>query len=171
MPWSNRAKMTDQWPSNLDGQYDAGLGFVFPWLNTSSHSVVLDVWAFVALNGVCSIGADSSFWGGNHIYMRVITFLQASLIPSPVYAGAAADVAELSADDGGFLGLGEVVTDNVSGSPIMNVPNFIVPAGKTAAFQAGLHVTAVADGDCFGNVDFVSGDFQVLCPYVQLVFV
>jgi hypothetical protein len=145
--------------------------FVFAWLNTSSHSVVLDVGALVAQNGFCVVGADSTFFGYNNVYLRVRTFLRCSAFSSPVQAGEDAVVAEVLANDGGFGGLGEVEAENVAGSQSLNVHNFVVPGGKTALFQAGLDVTAYADGDCSASVDFSSGNFQVLCPFVQITFV
>jgi hypothetical protein len=164
--------MADGWPSNVDRQYDAGVGFVFPWLNTSSHSVVLNVDTHVVLNGFCRVGADGGILADNLIDMYVKPFLEARLIPGPVLTSDSQIYTQLSADGGGFFGVGEIDEENVAASQSRSVHNFIVPGGRTAVFEAGLDVTARAGGDCSATVDFSSSpDFLVMCPFVLLTFV
>lgn len=153
-PWASRARMTDAWPSNLEGQHEAGVTFFFFWRNPSSHSVVLEVWTSLAYIGFCRVGADGAIFGSNDVYLRASTFLGCSIPPSPSQAGQQTIVAELLADEGGFLGLGEVETESVSGSDILTAHNFIVPGGAVAAFQSGMKFTAVGQGDCSATVNF-----------------
>lgn len=86
--WDNKAKVESAWQSvNHLGYESGGVGFVFLWTNPNSYSVVLDVQSWVALNGFCTAGSDSSFFGDNFTDLDVTTFLQPSL---PFWLGLSA---------------------------------------------------------------------------------
>jgi hypothetical protein len=111
------------------------------------------------------------------VLVRVLTFLQPSLpfgtvIFPPDQSGQTVLAGEVSASGGGFLGLGEVDSQSVAGYYGMYYQNFVVPGGQLAVFEAGSIFSAGAgNGDCSAQVDFLSGDFQVLCPIVDLIIV
>jgi len=170
--WANRAKVESAWPHLHGLGHDAGVGFVFLWTNPYSHTVILDVQSWIALNGFCTAGADSYFLGGHYTDLIVSTGFQPSLpfdsgYP-PVQPGQTVLVDEVSADGGGFLGLGEIRSRSVAGYYGMGYNGFTVPGGQVAAFEVGLNFLAGANNEGDAKADFSSGDFQVLCPAVGL---
>jgi hypothetical protein len=174
-PWDNKAKVESAWPSVNHLGYEAGVGFVFLWTNPNDYSVVLDVESWIALNGFCTAGADGSFIGDNSTVLDVITFLEPSLplgsVYPPAQPGQTVVAGEVSADGGGFLGLGEIRSLSVAGYYGMYYHNLIVPGGGLAVFEVGSLFSAGATGDGFAKADFLSGDFQVMCPMVALTIV
>ena len=174
-PWANRASVASAWPSVDHLGYVAGVGFAFVWTNPSNNSVVIDVESFVALSGYCTVGAGSTFLGQNSTHLSVTAFLQPSLPFDPVYpplqSGQTVLAEELSADGGGFLGLGEVRAANVAGYYGVFHQKLIVPGGQLAVFEAGAYFLAGATSDGSASADFASGDFLVLCPVVMLTIV
>ena len=131
---------------------------MFAWTNPNNYSVVLDVESWIALNGFSTVGADSSFFGDNSTHLSVTTFLQPSLPLGSVYPppqpGQTVLAGEVSADGGGFLGLGEIRSLSVVGYYGMYYHNFIVPGGGLAVFEVGSYFLADANGDGFARADF-----------------
>jgi hypothetical protein len=150
--------------------------FVFVWTNPYSWTVIVDVGSAVALNGFCKAGADATFLGINSISVRVATYLIPSLpfgpvedIYPPAQPGTGVLAGEVEAGGEGFLGLGEVRNLSVAGYYGMYYQSFLVPGGGVAVFRVGAHFQAdAANGDCSAEVDFLRGDFLVMCPMVDL---
>lgn len=169
-PWNNVAKIGGEWntPHSNDGSDD--LSFIFVWENPNEHPVVLNVESYLSINGYCDVLADA---GDNNSTLSLIAelgILEWWNNPPTAPTGQRAQfdyIAFLSADGGGIFGVGDYESTGVGGSFDVGYRDFLVPAGGVAVFEVTLAIGHWTNGG-FIEVDFTSGDFEVVCPAVVL---
>ena len=172
-PGNNVARMSTVWGSSpFTGFRYAGVEFVFAWRNPSSTAVTINVESVLELNGFGLAWAEGGFNATNHTYLDADMQLQlyVDLSPLPIYippeqSGQSATAARLDAYGGGLFGLGELQSQAITGNYDMIYRTMLVPGGDVAIFLVTLScgLTAI-DGGGYGEVDFASGHFEIMCP-------
>ena len=179
------AKIATYFDSDDDFLNYDEVDFYFFWQNDGDTDVVVNVRSMLRVDGILHAWADAGWlwspWPGANTFGHSTAYAQARLTllqwwdqpptrPLP-QADQVNDVESLSVS-GGWQLLGKPgrhETEMVSDIPHLAYDTFRVPAGAVAVFEVGLRA-GFGGYNGGGSADFETGDFRVVCPYVQLEF-
>jgi hypothetical protein len=155
----------------------SGFRFYFLWTNPRDTYTVINVGSTLTLNGYCETSSEGMWYGGAR-YSGLKMF--ASLTPhewwkqppTPLYARPYPQVVDLSTSTGGWFE--EDASDSAAVSEVYwrGYNLMLVPPRAVAGFEVmcSFEGTTGADSGLI-EVDFASGDFEIMCPgvYLQMV--
>jgi hypothetical protein len=173
-PWNNAAKIRAQWQATSGAE---NLRFIYVWENPSDRWAIVNVESNLGLNGSCDEFEEGGILSGSVSNLSVDAVLNVwewwnqpptSPFPQPTQSQ---HVLSLSADGGGFLsglGGGTVKSASVRGTFDLRRNLFLLPPNGVAVFEATLRFSySNFDGGMI-QIDFASGDFEVVCPAVVI---
>lgn len=168
-PWNNVAQVSSVWPPSFSGdtRLTAGVEFVFAWRNPNDTAVAVNVESVLQLDGFCTVAAGGGFLALSHTEMAVSAGLGIHIDPGttpPFQISQLTYAGDLIADGGGWFGIGEVVSQEITGVYDVAYRTLAVRGGAVAVFTVVMLCDLEAVGDGFGEADFASGDFQAMCP-------
>ena len=150
------------------------LSFYFLWVNPSDTHAVIDVNAYLVLNGFCQVESDGGYFPG---IRQSSTDLYALLHPlewwnqpptSPLrQVDQAQHALALNIDTGGWLDHNATKSEEVFRGYDLRYNLFLVPPHGVVVFEVALNVAYTSTEGSI-HVDFASGDFEVLCPGVLI---
>jgi len=169
-PWNNTAKVSAQW---RDSGGNENLRFIFVWENPSDRWAIVNVESALALNGTVDEFEEGGIFSGSVSNLSVDVRLnvwewwnQPPTSPFP-QATQSQHVLSLSASGGGFLsslGGGTVESASIQGNFDLSRRLFLLPPNGVAVFEATLLFSYNNFDGGMIQVNFASGDFQVMCP-------
>jgi hypothetical protein len=169
-PWNSWANLT------LDSESDAEdkLSFYFLWQNPRNTHAVIDVDAYLVLNGFCQAGSDGGYFAGLR-YSRLDVFARLDLLEwwnqpptSPLWQVDQSQTAvHLSTDTSGWFDDDDTESEAVFRGYDLRYNLFVVPPGGVVVFEVALFVRYASQEGSI-HADFQSGDFEVLCPGVLI---
>jgi hypothetical protein len=158
------------------------LSFYFPWANPRDAYAVIDVDAYLVLNGYCQVYSGGGMLPGDRrSRLSVIPRLKLwenTLTLVPPSALELVDENQngvyLQVDTGGLWESGVVEKEEVYRGYDLRRTLFLVPPRQPVVVEVGLQITYETTETDIGrvfHVDFASGDFEVLCPGVLIKIV
>lgn len=179
-PWNSRAKV------RLDVQRYHGwhyailqgppeyLHFSFLWHNARDTYSVVSVSGWMALNGFCSAHSRGGTVLGGYSRLRLdpaLDLVQTWTQPissAPAQAGQTQQALDLSADSRGLFTDDQTAFAVEFRGFLLNYEQAILPPDQYLIIDVALTFTPEADN---GEVraDFATGEFDVLCPFVEVV--
>ena len=175
-PWKNSAKFRINSTSASNGLET--LTFYFLWENPNSKYVVTNIGSSLVLNGYCEISANGGFMGifpGGKSYLSLDARLaiydwntQPPVQPFP-QSKQSNHILTLSADGGGYFeSVGAIEYTTAKGNFNLGYDLFLLPPHGVGVFEVDLSFSYQNDNAQIDEIDFESGDFQVLCPAVTV---
>jgi hypothetical protein len=147
------------------------LSFYFLWENPSDKFAVMNIDAYLVLNGFCSVVDGRSLFSGNrssNLYMQTRLTIHEWWKQPPTFPLHQTDqlrhVLSLSAN-GGLLSGGDIDARHIFRGYDLRYNLFLMPPKGVAVFQVTLYFYYSTDEGAI-TVNFASGDFKVLCPGV-----
>jgi len=167
-PWKSWAKFTAHSTESYSLEQ---LSFFFYWENPSDRYAVIDVDTYLVLNGFCLAGSDGGFFPGDrrsNLSVQARLYLYELWNEPPTPPGWENEVAlSLSTSTGDFWDVGAIEFEEIFRTLNVSLNTRAVPPHGMALFEATTALESqVSDG--VTDVDFASGDFEVLCPGVVL---
>lgn len=176
-PWNNVAKINAEWNTPYPDNGWDDLSFVFVWENPSDRDAVVNVESYLLLNGFCDVLAEGGpgrvIWGQKYSDLDIsvgLNILEYWNNPPTVPSGQNGQyeyAVRLHAHGGGIFGLGDYESSGVNGSYDVIYRMFLIPPKGVAVFEVTLSIDHWTDGG-FIEVDFATGDFEVMCPAVVI---
>jgi hypothetical protein len=176
-PWNNVAKISAEWNTPYPDNGFDNVSFLFAWENPRDTATVVNVESYLMLNGFCDALAESGLnpdtWGhhtttvGLTIELGIFEWWNNPPTSPSGQVGQFASAIGLFADGGGAFGVGEYVWSGASGTYDVNYRSFLIPPRGVALFEVTLLIGHWTDGG-FIDVDFTSGDFEIMCPAVVM---
>ncbi|MFZ0455900.1 MAG: hypothetical protein WAM24_19285 [Ignavibacteriaceae bacterium] len=173
-PWKNSAKFRINSTSASNGSET--LTFYFLWENPSSKYAVTNIGSSLILNGYCEISADGGTAGivpgGNsslNLDARLTIYDWTAQPPVPPFPQNTQTnhILTLSADGGGwFESVGAIEYTTAKGNFDLGYNLFLLPPHGVGVFEVVLSFSYQNKNAQIDEIDFESGDFQVLCPAV-----
>jgi hypothetical protein len=152
------------------------LHFYFLWGNQESESAVVDVNAYLILNGFCSAHSQGGwFFGGkgeltlDPTLDLVQTWTQPISSAAP-QSGETWNVLDLVADSTGFDTDDQTKYDVVYRGTLVGYQQEIVPPGQQLIIDVALRLGSYVD-NAEVSADFTTGEFYVMSPLVDLTIV
>ncbi|HZO86709.1 MAG TPA: hypothetical protein VFB38_00115 [Chthonomonadaceae bacterium] len=150
------------------------LGFYFLWENPSDRVAVINVDAYIAVNGFCSAGANGgTFPDDRHSSLVLNVRLnpwqwwdQPPTQPMP-QGDQSQQVLSLYAFAGGWFDVGDIEVQSIFRGYDLSYTSFIIPPNGVVVFETTLSIS-YGNSEGFVQVDLASGDFEVLCPAVLI---
>jgi hypothetical protein len=171
-PWNSWGKI------KLDSSKKNGgeeLSFYFLWTNPSEGYTVINVDAYLILNGFCSVETGGGFFAGDRTSSLTLSsrlYLLEWWNQPPTSPLMQADqfqnALNLYAESGGTFDFdGDFDAQYIYRGFDLRYTLFLVPPRETVVFEVALNIT-YSNGDDGGqvHVDFTSGDFEVMSPAV-----
>jgi hypothetical protein len=170
-PSNSRAKFALQSDNGIT--YDE-MSFYFLWSNPSDRHAVINVDGYLVVDGFCRAGSEGGFLPGFR-YSRVTLDAQLHLLewwnhpptePFP-QIDQSQEVLHLSTSTGGFMDSDAMEFEHVFRGYDLRYELFVIPPKETVVFEVAL---SMLYGSSHGSIDidFTSGNFQVMCPAVLL---
>jgi len=166
------AKINAGWSTPYPDNGFDDLSFVFVWENPSDRNIVVNVASYLMLNGFCDVlaeaGASDIFSPhssalGFTVELGVLEYWNNPPTSPSGQVGQFASVLGLNADGGGIFGFGDYESSGVSGIYDVTYGMFQIPPKGVTVFVVRLLIGHYTNGG-FIEVDFASGDFEVMCP-------
>jgi hypothetical protein len=174
---SEHIEPANSWANiTVDSESDAidELSFYFLWQNPRSTHAVIDVDAYLVLNGFCQAGSEGGYFPSvRHSQLDVwakLDLLEWWNQPPTSPLGQVDQYQEalsFTIDTSGWFDHNATESEEVFRGYDLRYNLFLVPPGAVVVFEVALYVR-------YGNkegsihVDFASGDFEVLCPGVLI---
>jgi hypothetical protein len=182
-PYKSRAqiRLDTSLYENIPGAYLLGMNydflhFYFLWGNQESVSAVVDINAFLILNGFCSAHSQGGwFFGGkgeltlDPTLDLVQTWTQPISSAAP-QSGETWNVLDLVADSTGFDTDDHTNYDVVYRGSLVGYQQEIVPPGQYLIIDVALRLGSYVE-NAEVSADFVTGEFYVMSPLVDLTIV
>jgi hypothetical protein len=152
------------------------LHFYFLWENQESESAVVDVNAFLILNGFCSAHSQGGWFFGGKGELTLdptLDLLQTWTQPitsAPPQIGETWNVLDLVADSTGFDTDDKTNYDVVYRGTLVGYQQEIVPPGQNVIIDVALRLGSYVD-NAEVSADFATGEFYVMSPLVSLTIV
>src|SRR3954468_5421147 len=173
-PWSSRAKFTFEaslGPSSahIESVGTEQLSFFFLWENPGDGYALVTVDGYLVLNGYCQAEADGGLFGGNLTTLDVDANLDLHGLPTPPLAqdGQYLPVARLRGDATDWFSDDVTVPQVVYRGfdlrhELLPVPpgGVVVEVSVSLSFDYGIGAV---------SADFATGEFEVGCPFVQIL--
>lgn len=185
-PWNSWAKFKVDSTSEVAG---AGIDFYFFWENASKNSVLINVDSWLMLNGYGRIDFPEH-WNWEYSLIKIAAYL--SLLewwnqPPTGPASQAGQVEQVLEISDYFSG-GPIFTfmpqpfaqpvaatwwghgwgEGVSQSHNLRYNLELVPPGGQVVIKVGPDISWINHGGAGIEADFDSGNFEVICPFVQI---
>ena len=150
------------------------LSFYFLWQNPRSTHAVIDVDAYLVLNGFCQAESAGGYFPGIR-HSRLDVWAKLDLLEwwnqpptSPLgQVDQYQQALSLSTDTEGWFADADTVSEAVFRGYDLRYNWFVVPPGAAMVLEVALLVRyGSREGSI--HVDFASGDFEVLCPGVLI---
>lgn len=172
-PYRSTAKIT------LDSGRTFGyeeLGFYFLWENPSDRFAVVNVDGYLVFNGQLRASQDGGFWPGDRYAgisaggrLHVFEWWNQPPTEPLAQADQFQNVASVAATGGGFGDVGAIETKNVFRGVDLRHTLFLLPPHAVTVIEVTAAITYTTGTDSgHVNVDFNSGDFQIMCPFVLI---
>ncbi len=182
-PYKSRAqiRLDASLDEHVPGAYLLGMNydflhFYFLWGNQKSVSAVVDVNAFLILNGFCSAQSQGGwFFGGkgeltlDPTLDLVQTWTQ-PISSAPPQIGETWNVLDLVADSTGFDTDDKTNYEVVYRGTLVGYQQEIVPPGQYLIIDVALRLGSYV-GNAKVSADFATGEFYVMSPLVDLTIV
>ncbi len=172
-PWNNTAKISGSW--NMQAQNDwEELDFVFVWRNPSSAYAVVNVASYLRLNGFCDAWANGGFlpdnWAGLglHASLNVYEWWTQPPALAPDQPSSTQYLGGPTAAANGLFDPGTYDSQRISGAYDVTYREFILPPQGVAVFEVSFGFLHLIFGSGIVDLDFASGDFDVMCPAVVI---
>jgi hypothetical protein len=167
-PWKSWAKFTVHSTESYSLEQ---MSFFFSWENPSDRYAVIDVDTYLVLNGFCLAGSDGGFFPGSRsslLSVQARLYLYELWNEPPTPPGWENEVAlTLSTSTGDFFDVGAIEFEEIFRTLNVSLNTRTVPPHGVALFEVTTAIESqVSDGNI--DVDFASGDFEVLYPGVVL---
>jgi hypothetical protein len=153
--------------------YEA-LNFYYVFVNPSDRFSLVNVHGFFALKGLCRAGANGGFWPGDryaslsiNVRLNVLEWWNQPPAQPPFQTDQQQLAATLTATAYDFGDPWDIEVPDVFRGYDLSYSQFIIPPRETAVFEPTVAVN-YGTSDGVVNLDFASGDFQVLCPFVTV---
>ena len=169
-PANSWAKIT------VDSESDAEdeLSFYFLWQNPNNTHAVIDVNAYLVLNGFCQAGSEGGYLAGLR-YSSLDLFARLNLLEwwnqppaSPLWqVDQSQHALHISTSTGGYFDDNATESEDVFRGYDLSYNLLLVPPGGVVVFEVALYVRH-ASSEGWISADFASGDFEVLCPGVLI---
>lgn len=150
------------------------LSFYFLWQNPSDTHTVIDVDAYLVLNGFCQAGSEGGYFPGTrasqlNVWARLDLLESWNQPPtSPLWqVDQAQQALVLSTDTSGWFDDNATDSEAVFRGYDLRHNLFLVPPHGEVVIEVALYVRYASREGSF-QVDFASGDFEVLCPGVLI---
>ena len=174
---SEHIEPANSWANiTVDSESDAEdeLSFYFLWQNPRSTHMVIDVDAYLVLNGFCQAGSEGGYFPGTRA-SQLNVWAKLDLLEwwnqpptSPLrQVDQAQQALFLSTSTGGYFDDDATDSEAVFRGYDLRYNLFVVPPGAVVVFEVALYVR-YANKEGSIHVDFQSGDFEVLCPGVLI---
>jgi len=161
----------------LDSTKSSGyeeLNFYYVFVNPSDRFSLVNVHGFFALKGFCRAGANGGFWPGDryaslsiNVRLNMLEWWNQPPTQPPFQTDQQQLAATLTATAYDFGDPGDIEVLDVLRGYDLSYSQFIIPPRETAVFEPTVAVN-YGTSDGVVNIDFASGDFQVLCPFVTV---
>jgi hypothetical protein len=165
------AKFTVDSDSVAGSEY---LSFYFLWVNPSDTHAVIDVDAYLVLNGFCQVESDGGFIPGvrrSSMDLYAVLHLLEWWNQPPTSPLGQVDQEQqaliLSTDTSGWLDDDATDSEEVFRGYDLRYNLFLVPPHGAVVFEVALNVAFTSNEGSI-HVDFQSGDFEVLCPGILI---
>jgi len=165
------AKFTVDSDSVAGSEY---LSFYFLWVNPRDTHAVIDVDAYLVLNGFCQVESDGGYFPGirqSSINLYALLHLLEWWNQPPTSPLRQVDQSQhafaLYIDTGGWLDHNATKSEEVFRGYDLRYNLFLVPPHGVVVFEVALNVAHISTEGSI-HVDFASGDFEVLCPAVLI---
>lgn len=173
--WKSRAKF--QFRSEADSGFRE-VTFYYLWRNPSDRFAVVNVDGFLILNGFCRAHQSGGYFPGNRITtirlsgsMALFEWWNQPPTQPLSQASLTQTLFTLSADAGdGFGGDSSTVSKNVFRGCDLQYSLFLVPPSAVTVIEVSalLNHSSGQDGSHNVLVDFESGDFHAMSPFVLI---
>lgn len=175
-PWNSRAKFLmhagNSGGSELTGHEE--LTFYFLWENPRDRYCVATVDGFVVLNGFCDAVAEGGILPGSRFSnlhvdttLRLMEWWNQPPTEPPAEPDQRQRAVTLSVDRGGFADFTHVEIADVFRGYDLRYASFALPPHGVAVIEVSVAATyGLEDGSV--DLNFSYGDFDVLCPFVQV---
>ena len=165
-PWNSTAKFRVQ---SSNSYASPALSFWYIWVNHGEKFALINVAGMLVVNGFCLAGSDGGVLPGFRVTAvdidaNLALLDGASNVPqtSPIQ-----NVVFLSTNTGGWFASSAIDWQTVFDGYILQFSELIVPPGELVLIEVVLTVNYVsADGNV--DVDFSSGDFNVMSPFAAV---
>jgi hypothetical protein len=154
------------------------VSFYYLWQNPSNRIAVINIDGFLAFNGFCQVGQSGGFFPGDR---RTSLSLRTNMIilewwnqppTSPLSQASQTDtVLSFSASGGGGFGdVGAIESRSISRASGLGYNLFLIPPHGVIVIEYRLVASFGSGKNGSHNVlvDFDSGDFRVLSPFVVI---
>ncbi|MBI3772873.1 MAG: hypothetical protein HY272_09265 [Gammaproteobacteria bacterium] len=172
-PYRSTAKIT------LDSGRTFGyeeLGFYFLYENPSDRFSVINVDGYLVFNGQLRASQGGGFWPGDRHasvgvggHLHVFEWWNQPPTEPLAQADQTQQVASVATTGGGFGDVGAIETKNVFRGVDLRHTLFVMPPHAVTVIEVTAAITYGTGTDSgHVNVDFNSGDFQIMCPFVLI---
>jgi hypothetical protein len=153
------------------------LSFYYLWRNPSDRFAVINIDGYLVLNGFCQAGQDGGFFPGSR---STSLSLKTTMVPlewwnqpptSPLFQASQSEtVLSFSARGSqGFGDVGAIESRSISRASGLGYNLFLIPPHGVTVIEYSLVASfSSADGSHNVLVDFDSGDFRVMSPFVVI---
>jgi hypothetical protein len=153
------------------------MGFYYLWSNPTEAHQVINIDGFLIADGFCLAQSDGGFWAGFRFgLVEIVARLRIfeSLSPPPVeplfQPSQEQTVVRVATGTGGFMDSDAVDFEHVFKGCILQHQQLIVPPGDSVVFEVAFSMVYGSDEGAT-EIDFASGDFQVVSPAVIVAVV
>jgi hypothetical protein len=170
-PWNSWGKVKGRYD---DSSYEE-LSFYFLWENPADTYAVIDSDSWLMAHGHLFAGADGGFWAGNRYASvdasaKLYVWQWWTQPPTQLPPGAdqVQPYAYIRAYGGDMFDVGDVEAVDVFRTRDLQQHLMLVPPHSAVVFEVALALNIGVGDDSNAEVDFASGDFEVLCPFVMV---
>jgi hypothetical protein len=171
-PWNSWAKFTIDSTGSLGGDV---VNFFFSWENSSDQYVVIDVDSWLMLNGSCKLDIPGHLFDYELASMEILLNLslqewwnQPPTTPPFEELQSYELLKNFALEKPVFGGFISPQSRAVFRTVDLRYNFELVPPGGTVIIAVGPSITWENDGGGGIEADFDTGDFEVMCPFVQL---
>jgi hypothetical protein len=176
--WAKFIMDVDEPTPAIDGYHypiSEELSFYFLWENPSDKFAVLNVDGYLVSNGHCTAHIDGGFFAGDRSssisidqHLSLLEWWNQPPTQPLQQTDQSLNILNLYASAMDMFDSGETKSANVFRGCDLRFNLFLVPPNKVVVFEVTSSISYNLTDDGYIQVDFDSGDFEVMCPEVLL---